>query len=48
MVGLSWGLWIDRLRDSWVNELDAWVQEQIGDSACRELDGQGRLHGVLA
>ena len=25
MVGLRWGLWIDRVRESWVKELDDWV-----------------------
>jgi len=24
-VVLSWELWIDRLRESWVKELDGWV-----------------------
>ena len=48
MVGLSWGLWIDRLRERWVKELDGWVQQRIGDSAWRVGDGQGRLEGVVA
>jgi hypothetical protein len=48
VVGLSWGLWIDRLRESWVKELQewqlvGWVQQQSCDSAWRVGDGQGRL-----
>ena len=48
MVGLSWGLRIDRLRDSWVSYLDGWVQQQIGDSAWSVGDGQCRLQDVVA
>jgi hypothetical protein len=45
--GLSWGSeW--RLRESWVKELDGWVQQQAGDSAWRVGDGQGRLQGKVA
>jgi hypothetical protein len=33
LVGLSWGLQRDRLGESWVKELDGWVQQQNGDSA---------------
>ena len=47
MVGLSWGLWIDRVRESWVKEMDGWVQQQIGDRTWRVGDGQGRLQGVV-
>ena len=47
MVGLSWGIWIDSLRESWVKELDGWVQQQIGDSAWSVEDGQSRLQGVV-
>jgi hypothetical protein len=25
VVGVSWGLWIDRVRESWVMKLDGWV-----------------------
>ena len=49
MVGLSWGLWIDRLRESCVNELEgSWVQQQIGDSAWSVGEEQGKLQGVVA
>ena len=41
MVGPCWGLWIDRLRESWVKEVDGWVQQQVGDSAvCGRRTGQ--------
>jgi len=48
VVGLSLGFWIDSLREGWVKELDGWVQQQIGDSAWRVWEGQGRLQGVVA
>ena len=47
-MGRSWGLWVDRLRESWVKELDGWVQQQIGDSAWRLGNGQGRLQSEVA
>lgn len=47
-MGLSWGLWMDRLRENWVKDLDGWVQQQIGDSAWCVGDGQGRLQDAVA
>jgi len=46
--GTEVGLWIDRLRESWVKHLDGWVQQQIGDSAWCVGDGHSRLQGVVA
>ena len=53
MVSLSWELWIDRLRESWVKDLygwqlDGWLQQQVCESAWGLGDGQGRLQGVVA
>ena len=48
MESLSWGLWKNRLRESWVKELNGCVQQQIGDSAWGEWDGQDSLKGEVA
>ena len=42
MVGLSWGLWIERVRESWVKELDGWVCWCVsGGSELGAVDRQG-------
>jgi hypothetical protein len=46
--GSELGLWIDRLKEGWVKELDGRVQQQIGHSAWCVGDGEGRLKGVVA
>ena len=46
MVSLSWGLWIDRVRESWVKELDAWGCWCVsGGSELGVVDREGE--GVL-
>ena len=39
MVGLSWGLWIYSVRESWIKELDDWV--------CWRLSGGSELETVF-
>jgi hypothetical protein len=42
VVGVSWGLWIDRLGESWVKELVGWVcWWVIGGSELGAVDRQG-------
>ena len=45
MVGLSWGLWIDRVRESWVNELGGWVCWWLSGGSelvAVEIEGEGK------
>ena len=39
---VSWGLWIDRVRESWVNELNGWLCWWVsGGSELGVLERQG-------
>jgi hypothetical protein len=53
VVGLSWGLWIDRLGESWVKELESWVcwclsrESELGSVDRQAGEGLGQGVGWL-